>query len=119
MAFNWKEFLELSKFLQNCDEDCVSKETKLRSAISRAYFSAFCHARNYARDKEKYVPQMTAEDHKTLRQHFIFKKRMNIANHLQDLRNWRNDCDYHDDVDNMDIMTNKSIDKASNILRIC
>ena len=56
MKFNWAEYLELAKELADItstissDSETDSKprisEAKLRSSISRAYYAAFCIARN-------------------------------------------------------------------------
>ena len=45
MKFDWEEYFNLAKELAGTTE-----EAKLRSAVSRAYYSAFCLARNYLRD---------------------------------------------------------------------
>lgn len=45
MNFDWEEYFNLAKELAGTTE-----EAKLRSAVSRAYYSAFCLARNYLRD---------------------------------------------------------------------
>ena len=45
MKFDWLEYFNLAKELAE-----TSKEAELRSAVSRAYYSAFCLARNYLRD---------------------------------------------------------------------
>jgi hypothetical protein len=50
MAFDWKEFLELARILGRDAEGSGHREAFLRSALGRAYYAAFCHARNYARD---------------------------------------------------------------------
>lgn len=117
MAFSWKEFLELSIYLKECNDERVNKEDFLRSAISRAYFAAFCHARNYARDKEQFLPSYKAEDHNRLREHYRAKRRLPISNQLSDLRLWRNCCDYDDEVDNIDRLIQSAINRADNILR--
>ncbi|MEG4171823.1 MULTISPECIES: hypothetical protein [unclassified Microcoleus] len=45
MKFDWEEYFNLAKELAETTE-----EAKLRSAVSRAYYSVFCLARNYLRD---------------------------------------------------------------------
>src|SRR4028119_1498828 len=54
MRFDWSEYLNLAQELAATNSDCSgNREAKLRSAISRAYYSTFCLARNYLRDIEK------------------------------------------------------------------
>ena len=67
MAFDWKEYVELSRFLQRQTGSGVSPEAILRSALSRAYDGAFGHARNYARDWLGFKPRYEGEDHGRLR----------------------------------------------------
>ena len=69
MSFDWKEFLNLACFLRG-EKVEYSRESALRSAVSRAYYSVFCYIRNYARDKEGFKPQGNSKDHKNLREYF-------------------------------------------------
>lgn len=39
--FDWREYYELARMLAGCDDEACE-----RSAISRAYYAAFCGARN-------------------------------------------------------------------------
>ena len=61
MKFDWSNYLEVAETLYN---EVIStsiqvnsasiNEAKVRSCISRAYYSAFCLTRNYLRDFEGY-----------------------------------------------------------------
>ena len=51
MSFDWKEYLNLAYFLSGRREKTYSPEGGYRSAVSRAYYAAFCYARNHARDR--------------------------------------------------------------------
>jgi uncharacterized protein (UPF0332 family) len=53
MPFDWPEYLRLAEELAQRQSD----EAALRSAISRAYYAAFCCACNYLRQKGIPVPQ--------------------------------------------------------------
>lgn len=55
MSFDWAEYLNLAQELVGQTTIPSSKEAKLRSAISRAYYAAFCKARNHLRDREGHV----------------------------------------------------------------
>ena len=41
--FDWKKYLDLAEDLAQNKSD----EAKLRASVSRAYYAAFCNARNY------------------------------------------------------------------------
>jgi uncharacterized protein (UPF0332 family) len=96
MPFDWKEYLELAKSLQNNQGNGYSQEATFRSAISRAYYGAFCHARNFIRDRAGFIPYNNAEDHSRVRRHFQRQGKPDISDSLNNLRRWRNTCDYQD-----------------------
>ena len=50
MSFNWSEYLALAQQLAGKAQISATQESRLRSAISRAYYSAFIQARNHLRD---------------------------------------------------------------------
>jgi len=97
MAFAWKEYLDLARFLA-VGRGSFSQEAALRSAVSRAYYAAFCHARNYARDRHGFSLAHSPQDHWRVIAHFRNRKRDDIARCLEVLRQWRNRCDYNDVV---------------------
>ena len=66
MGFDWREYLILAQFLQGHSEIKYSEEAARRAAVSRAYYAAYCHARNYARDKLNFVPERKGIDHGNL-----------------------------------------------------
>ncbi len=119
MSFSWDEYLEIAKFLQvgpTTGTSGFSSDATSRCAVSRAYYAAFCHARNYARDKQGFKPTSTPADHGLLRDHYQ-KKRMNkVARHLEQLRIWRNKCDYDDTVSGLSWMVTSSITRATTII---
>ncbi len=54
MRFDWSEYLNLAQELAATNSDSSgNREAKLRSAISRAYYSTFGLAQNYLCDIEK------------------------------------------------------------------
>src|SRR5438045_3292460 len=61
-------------------------------------YAAFCYARNYARDHLGFPPREDAEDHGRLRAHLKQKRRRATADSLDRLREWRNACDYLDEL---------------------
>ena len=87
MPFDWLGFLALARDLQRQAATSAEPEPLLRSAVSRAYFAAYCHARNYARDYLKFDPREDVDDHGRLRAHLTGKKRRKgDADRLNDLR---------------------------------
>jgi hypothetical protein len=98
MPFDWKQYVELSAFLQQLANHGSIQEAMLRCALSRAYYGAFCYARNYARDCLGFEPRSDGEDHGRLREHLKKSKRWLVSEKLERLRDWRNECDYEDQL---------------------
>jgi hypothetical protein len=103
MRFDWKAFLDLARSLQQEAGEASNPEAGLQSAISRAYFGAFCHARNYAISYLRFAPRDDPNDHGRLRAHLKQKKRAGDATRLDQLRQWRNSADYDDDLSETDL----------------
>lgn len=118
MPFDWKQYLDLARELsQPTTSNAGTQEARLRSAVSRAYYAAFCHARNYSRDWLKFVPNHTADDHGRLRAFLKDGKRRGIALKLDQLRQWRNDADYSDSVtSDLATMATYAVSEASKLL---
>jgi uncharacterized protein (UPF0332 family) len=116
MSFNWVEFIELSEKLIDNFKDQAS----FRTSISRAYYGAFC----LARDK-KQINSSDKNVHKIVIE--IFQKSNNINEKkigkiLFDLRKARNEADYQtnksfnlDDTKRMIQKSRKIINLLSNI----
>jgi hypothetical protein len=116
MAFDWSEYLTLARHLQGQVNGSFGQEAALRCAISRAYYAAFCHARNYARDCQGFAPTYKAQDHGLVREHFKRRGNVIIATSLDQLRQWRNQCDYDDSIPNLALMCVGSILRAQEII---
>jgi len=116
MAFEWREYFDLARFLARGGGSDYTHEAAHRSAVSRAYYAAFCHARNYARDRHHFFPTTTPKDHERVRTHFRKQGRADIARHLETLRQWRNRCDYNDAVFNIAGLLHSAITQAQKIL---
>ena len=56
MAFDWREYLALSQWLQANTPPGMSQEAAHRCAISRAYFAAYGYALHYATQYLEFVP---------------------------------------------------------------
>ncbi len=97
MPFDWHDYLDLARFLQSQAGASIDPEAGLRAAVSKAYSAAFCHVRNYARDHLGFQPRYGPDDHGRLRAFLRQGKTFGISVKLEDLRRWRNECDYADD----------------------
>jgi len=115
MPFDWGEFLNLARYLQGNSTVAFSQEAGLRTAVSRAYYAAFCHAVEFARRNLGYRPTYDEEEHKEIRKHLAGKGRANIADFLNDLRQWRNDCDYRPEVANIQFYALHAIERAEQV----
>ncbi len=118
MRFEWREFLELARDIQNYSGPGYSREAAWRTAVSRAYYAAFCHARNYAEANLGFQPNRDWTDHRGLREHFqkLGQPWINIAARLQRIRRWRNDCDYSDVVPDLPNLVKFAIKEAEDVI---
>ncbi len=100
MTFDWREYRKVADKLFNQRSDFSSEEACCRIVISRAYYSAFCLARNRARDLNEIKLGSGGEVHKQVINHYLLastsKARANIGVHLDRLRFVRNTADYDD-----------------------
>ncbi len=116
MGFDWREYLNLSLFLRGQEGPGFGGEATSRCAVSRAYYSAFCHARNHERDEGKFIPEYGYQDHALLRKYFRSRD-TEVAEWLDDLRRWRNKCDYQDRVPGLERLAKSAIELAGRLLR--
>src|SRR5262245_52396544 len=98
MAFEWKSVIDVAEKLQDLVSTAADGEAYHRSAVSRAYFGAFGHAKSYAVAFLNYDTRGDHEDHGRLRAHLKTKKRWAVSEHLRFLRDLRNEADYHDEL---------------------
>jgi hypothetical protein len=118
MPFDWKEYHTIAKFLHGDAPIAVPTEASCRSAVSRYYYSAFGHLRNFARDHQKFMPRYSDEDHYLLRDHFKKQKGGLVSKYLGDLRLWRNQCDYDDVLENDEDVYDSAMKAADKIFKI-
>ena len=103
--FEWLWYLELAKELLSLissDQEVTNetiKEAYYRTIISRAYYAAFCTARNYLRDTLN-IKISKVDAHAFVISEFKEQRKLknshNISNTLHSLRNSRNMADYDD-----------------------
>lgn len=122
MNFDWADFLTLADALVRDPNSPGPEEASLRSAISRAYYAAFCSARNFACAKDGLVlPRPRApEVHGLVRDHFEAshdRARRKIGTDLNRLRDYRNRADYDDVLIRRPIsLAQSSVAVARNVL---
>lgn len=121
MDFNWKEYLTLANYLAKLETTEFSREAIIRCSISRAYYAAFCHARNcaLARGNFDYDPNSKKDKgmiHSKLIQYYKDQRLIEIALMLGDLRRWRNKSDYNNKFDNQFYLLERSLSHASKII---
>lgn len=121
MKFDWEEYFNLAKELAGTTE-----EAKLRSAVSRAYYSVFCLARNYLRDIQQ-DPRLSRNktydinDHQYVAEEFIHNQSksqpmIEIGKDLTRLRKMRNKADYEDTMFNLQREARNALALAENII---
>jgi hypothetical protein len=70
MSFAWREYLTVAEALFQQRGTLADTEACCRAAISRAYYAAYCAARNYARDGEGLRLAQTGMDHRQVLLHY-------------------------------------------------
>lgn len=118
MDFDWKEYFKIAKYLSWAEEEGISKEAFFRTAVSRAYYSVFCSARNLAVEKLNYKKEKKAEDHRKLRKFLSDRGHRALSSLINELRVWRNLCDYEDKVENIDRCYQSSLKYAEQAFKI-
>lgn len=124
MDFNWEDYLYLAQALKNLNSfdsleallDKCGDEACLRSAVSRAYYATYCFARNYAIENLQFTRRDNPSDHWRLRTKFKDKGFPDIASDLDEMRQWRNNCDYEDKVSNLPNICESAIEDAQEVL---
>ncbi|MCL4543011.1 MAG: hypothetical protein M1118_00185 [Chloroflexi bacterium] len=116
MTFDWRSYLQLAQFLQGQGGANCPQEAAERSAVSRAYYAAYGHARTYACQHLAFAASGRPEDHKRLQQHFQNQGQVRIAKDLSRLRQWRNDCDYEDSVPHLVQCVKQSVNYAVRVI---
>ena len=132
--FDWRDYFDLSLELAGINsveevsditKDQKSRsESHLRSSVSRAYYAAFCIARNYLRD-ELDDPRLKKQNNDVNEHKYVADELNNsrdktlskAGKDLSRLRIYRNQSDYDDSVRNIASTAEMSIRLADNIIR--
>jgi len=96
MTFQWSEYFDLAQALTGVSTVTVTQEAKLRSAISRAYYSAYHQARLYLMGKGVQFTKSSLA-HQSVAQFLSMsadRTLKSLGNDLTRLRDYRNEADY-------------------------
>ncbi len=99
MSFNWSEYYTLAQELTSKSATSSMQEAMLRSAISRAYYAAFCEARNHLIYTDAEIFPARVNVHAYVGEKFKKSNdlaRRKIGRLLHHLRSLRNEADYQD-----------------------
>src|SRR5579884_44771 len=122
MSFNWTDYLTLAQELTSRSAPSPLQEAYLRCAISRAYYAAFCQARNRLIYKDGYIMPSRANPHKVVIEEFensSDKTRSYIGTLLRNLRSVRNIVDYEDKYrGNLSGRTRAVLREAEEVIRL-
>ena len=99
MSFDWSEYLTLAQELTSASISSPIQEAHLRAAVSRAYYAAFCKARNYLHNKDGYLTPRRTNAHSDVIMKFERSgdmERRKVGTLLRSLRGIRNLVDYEE-----------------------
>jgi len=126
VEFNWKKYLDLADELATSNTD----EAKIRASISRAYYAAFCNARNYMieKDHNKFPPD-EKEHHKYLVKYFkgeleesktdnLDGTRDRIGRDLNSMRHDRKRVDYDNYICELEKLNGRASDVITRSRRV-
>ncbi len=120
MTFSWAQFVEIAEYLKNQGDINESlQEAAYRSSVSRAYYGAYRHAENYAKDTGNYAPNGIGTDHGNLRSWFTGRDKGEISRRLSRLHQWRKECDYNEPflrITDLSLCVRDSIDEARKVV---
>src|ERR1039457_6864981 len=99
MSFDWSDYLTLAQELTSAAINSTIQEAHMRAAISRAYYAAFCKARNYLFNKDGYLTPRGENVHWDVVNKFENSSdmtRKKVGTLLRHLRGIRNIVDYQE-----------------------
>jgi len=118
MTFDWSEYLKLARELAGENGSSANEEARLRSSISRAYFAAYCVARNFLDNKGHGIPRGPT-GHRyicDLLQESIFDEEKQAGVDLNRLRNRRNQADYDDFMRDLSAVVEDSLNRSVRVI---
>jgi hypothetical protein len=116
MAYDWAEFLAVAEHLHTVPAPGCTREALLRSVVGRAYYAAYGVAKQYVAQHLGFRVHGQPDDHARLPWRLISHGLPRAGTRLHDLRDWRNECDYADVVDNLARIALDALEKARQII---
>jgi uncharacterized protein (UPF0332 family) len=121
MPFEWSEFLEVARFLNEQSDPRFSNEAAMRCVVSRAYYAAFGTARQYACKVGHLAPdqRQVHTDLKNKLKNDGNKNAREAGKLLEQLKDWREDCDYEKQLtSNPQLLARSAIKQASQVITL-
>lgn len=122
MSFDWSEYLTLAQELTGASISSPIQEAHLRAAISRAYYAAFCKARNYLLNKDGYSTPRWVNAHQDVIMKFERSGdigRRKVGTLLRSLRALRNLVDYEEKFPGNQLgRTQGALSQAEQVIRL-
>lgn len=118
MGFDWTEYLNWGRVLQGEPGVSFQGEPALRSAVSRAYYAAFCCTRNQAIRCLGFIISSRQSVHFQLRRFLTQSGYARTAQDLAELQRWRETCDYEDVIaaNTLNVMFRGAVKRAEDII---
>jgi len=116
MAFDWAEFLAVAEYLHTTSAPSCTREALLRSVVGRAYYAAYGVAKQYAAQHLSFRIHGEPDDHARLPRRLISSGLPFAGTRLQRLRDWRNECDYANVVDDLEGTAVEALERARLII---
>lgn len=117
--FAWSDYLSLARYLVQNAPQTGTQEAAQRSSVSRAYYAAYCLIRGWASGQapDPFVPTRTGRDHGLLRTWLRGHREVHVAQELEQLHDWRKQCDYDDTLGvSLDIVCQEALDRIEQTL---
>jgi len=117
--FDWSDYLVLARELGSSRPVPAPREARLRASISRAYYAAFCSAKNHLRDVDGDTGIPDQDVHTYVRAKFANSPtvaRQRVGSDLDRLFRARVFADYFDEFPGVRQKTVISLEYASRVL---
>jgi uncharacterized protein (UPF0332 family) len=117
MSFDWLYYLVVAQELfEDTTAIAQKREANLRCSISRAYYSAFHHAKYTLYDKWNILVSESVSAHAQIWNFFKQKGEKDVAWKLRYMRNARNKADYEDQVANLENLAQEVLKLAVEVI---
>lgn len=120
MPFDWSDYLALSQELfqgvQDSNANAKLHDAKLRSAVSRAYYSAYHVGRNHLEKVLKKTYPTTGKAHRLVADD-LQERDAKLGQALKNLKRMRLEADYRTQAEGLFNMAKMSIARSIQIIR--